>query len=419
VAKKIELLSAVKVRNLKGPGVFSDGGNLYFRIAPGGTCSWTFRFAVQGKTRYMGLGAYPEISLADARELAMGCRKLLQEGIDPIEHRRAQRGTQRAAEAKALTFDDCVRGYINTHEAEWTNPRHRTQWAKTVADYVSPVFGKKPVAQVDQADVLKALEPIWRDKVETASRVRGRIEAVLSWAAAHGLRPSGDNPAQWTRLKHLLPKKSKVRPVENFAALPYSEIGAFVAALRESSDLAARCLEFTILTAVRTNEALGARWEEFEVNESGAWTWTIPGSRTKLGREHRVPLSAPAVAIVERLQDLRGDSDFVFPGARQGRPLTAGAMLTLIKRMGRGDITVHGFRSTFRDWAGEVTHHPNHVVEQALAHAIGSAVEAAYRRGDLFEKRRRLMTDWADYCAVVRTGEVVPFKKRRGRSDQG
>jgi integrase len=415
VAKKIELLSAVKVRNLKGPGVFSDGGNLYYRVAPGGTCSWIFRFAVQGKTRYMGLGAYPEISLADARELARECRKLLRAGIDPIEHRRAQRGAQRVAEAKALTFDDAVRGYINTHEAEWTNARHRAQWAKTLADYVSPVFGKKSVGQVDQADVLKALEPIWRDKVETASRVRGRIEAVLSWAAAHGLRPSGDNPAQWTRLKHLLPKKSKVRKLEHFAALPYEEIAAFMADLRESSDLAARCLEFTILTAVRTNEARGARWDEFEVNEGKVWTWTVPGLRTKTGKEHRVPLSAPAVAIVERLQEFRGDGDFVFAGARQGRPLTAGAMLTLLERLGRRDITVHGFRSTFRDWAGEVTTHPNHVVEQALAHAVPSAVEAAYRRGDLFAKRRVLMDDWAAYCAKIETdaGKVVSLARAR------
>jgi integrase len=414
MAKTIERLSDLKLRSLKRPGFFSDGACLYHRIAPSGARGWILRYTMHGKSRDMGLGPYPEISLASARERARECRDLISQGIDPIDARAHQRAAAREEEAerrareKPKTFDDCVRGYIRSHEAEWSNRKHRTQWAKTLATYASPVFGKLPVAKVDQALVLKALEPIWRDKVETASRVRGRIESVLGWATAHGYR-TGDNPAAWVRLKHLLPKKSKVRKVEHFSALPYEQVGAFMAELRKSSDLAARCLELVILTAVRSNEALGARWDEVDFK---AKTWTIPGSRTKSGREHRVPLSAPAVELLERLRENRQDGEnFVFPGRGSG-PLSDGAMLMLLERMGRGDITVHGFRSTFRDWAGEATSHANHVVEMALAHAVPSAVEAAYRRGDLFEKRRLLMDEWATFCGEPR-GDVVPFKKQR------
>jgi integrase len=415
MAKTIEKLSDLKLRGLKKPGFYSDGDRLYFRVASAEARGWILRYTLHGKSRDMGLGSYPEISLASARERAKEARELVSQGVDPIDARAHQRAAAREEEAerrareKPKTFDDCVRGYIRSHEAEWSNAKHRAQWAKTIATYASPVFGKLPVAKVDQALVLKALEPIWRDKVETASRVRGRIEAVLGWATAHGYR-TGDNPASWVRLKHLLPKKSKVRKVEHFRALPYEQIGAFVAEIRKSSDLAARCLELVILTAVRTNEALGARWDEFDFK---AKTWTIPGSRTKTGKEHRVPLSAPAVELLERLHKSRQDGEeFVFPGRGRRAPLSDGAMLMMLERMGRGDVTVHGFRSTFRDWAGEATSHANHVVEQALAHAIGSAVEAAYRRGDLFEKRRLLMDEWAAFCGEPR-GDVVPFKKQR------
>jgi integrase len=269
-----------------------------------------------------------------------------------------------------------------------------------------------PVSAVDDGLVLRALkhENFWYDKPETASRVRGRIEAVLDWARVHGYR-SGENPARWKgHLDHLLPARSKLQRTKHHAALPYTEIGAFMTALRESSDLSARALELVILTATRTSEATGARWDEIDF---AAKTWTIPAERMKGRKEHRVPLSAPAVALLERLHERR-IGEFVFPGSKPGRALTRMAMPYLLQRMGRGDVTVHGFRSTFRDWAGEVTHHPNHVVEQALAHAIGSAVEAAYRRGDLFEKRRLLMDEWAAYCAAPR-GEVVEFKGRRRR----
>jgi integrase len=407
MAKKIELLSAVKVRNLNGPGYFADGGNLYFRIAPGGSCGWIFRYAIAGRTRDMGLGGFPEISLADARTLAAKCRRLLQEGIDPIEQRRAQRGAQRIAQAKSATFDDCVRGYIADHERAWGNTKHRAQWSSTLTAYASPVFGNLPVAAIDDGLVLRALKPAWYDKPETASRVRGRIEAVLDWARVHGYR-NGENPARWKgHLDHLLPARSKLQRIKHHAALPYTEIGAFMAQLRQRNDLSARALELVILAAARTGEAIGARWGEIDFE---AKTWTIPPERMKAGREHRVPLSDAALEILERLHESR-DGEFVFPG-KPGRPLSRMAMAMLMRRMGRTDVTIHGFRSSFRDWAAERTSYPNHVVEMALAHAVPSAVEAAYRRGDLLAKRQQLMQAWASYCAAAGTGEVVPMRRR-------
>jgi integrase len=416
VAKNSERLSALKVSNLKEPGYFSDGANLYFRIAPGGARGWIFRFTVQGRTRDMGLGAYPGISLAVARNLAGKCRELVKEGVDPVEQRRTGRAAQRVAAAKTMTFDECARQYIEDHEAGWRNEKHRAQWNSTLTRYASPVFGKLPVSAIDDAFVLRALKAIWYSKPETASRVRGRIESILDWARVSGYR-SGENPARWKgHLDHLLPPRSKVRRVTHHAALPYSKIGAFFAPLRERSDDAARALEFTILTAVRTGEALGATWGEIDFQ---AKTWTIPSERMKAGVEHRVPLSAAALAILEQLHnDRRGD--FVFAGAKPGRPLSQMAMLMLLRRMGYGEVTTHGFRSTFRDWAAERTNFPRDVAEMALAHAVGDKVEAAYRRGDLFEKRRRLMEAWADYCSVAGVGDgVVPMRRWAGDKRPG
>jgi integrase len=341
----------------------------------------------------------------------------------------------RAPEAKTVTFDDCVRGYLEAKEAEWTNPKHRAQWARTLDDYVSPVFGKKPVALVDQALVLEALEAaqahkdglsFWLAKPETASRVRGRIESVLGWATAHGYR-TGDNPAAWIRLKHLLPKKSKVRKREHFAALPYKQIGLLMAKLRSegADDLVARCLEFTILTAVRTNEVLGTTWDEIDLRDK---VWTIPKERTKTVKEHRVPLSSRALAILEeRLKSRQAGDDFVFPGRAAVGSLSDRVMLRLLQEgLGYGDVTVHGTaRSTFRDWAADETNFPNHVCEMALAHAV-AGVEGDYRRSDLFRKRRQLMQAWADYCGKIPTadtgkadiGKVVPMRPRGSRHGQ-
>jgi integrase len=405
VAKKVETLSAVRVRNLRGPGYFSDGGNLYFRIAPGGATGWIFRYAVAGKTRDMGLGGFPQISLASARKHAAECRELLQRGIDPIEQRRAQRGAQRVAETKSKTFDDCAREYIADHEAGWSNAKHRQQWVHSLAAHVSPVFGKLPVSAIDDGLVLRVLKAIWHTRPETASRVRGRIESVLDWARVHGYR-NGENPARWKgHLDHLLPARAKLARIKHHPALPYTEIGTFMATLRERDDLPSLALQFAILTAARTGEVVGARWDEIDLKNK---TWTIPGERMKGGKEHRVPLSTAAITILEQLRDR--DDEFVFAN-RPGRPLSVTALLDLMRRMGRHNITVHGFRSTFRDWGGERTNFANHVVEMALAHAVPSAVEAAYRRGDLFEKRRRLMDAWAQFCASAGSGDVVPMRK--------
>jgi integrase len=410
VAKTSSRLSALKVASLERPGYYADGANLYFRIAPGktpdegpqsgGARGWIFRFARQHRTRDMGLGPYPQISLATARKLASKCRELVNQGVDPIEHRRAEIAAQRVAAAKALTFDECAREFLKDHEAGWRNAKHRAQWGSTLKRYASPVFGKLPVSQIDGALVLRAVKAIWYTKPETASRVRGRVESVLDWARVHGYR-TGENPARWRgNLDHLLPARTKVRRVVHHAALPYGEIGTFMTALRERNDGAARALEFTILTAMRTTEALRATWKEVDLQKT---TWTVPAERMKGDKEHRVPLTA---AVLKILGDEPGDG-FLFPGARVGRPLSQMAFLMLLRRMGYGHITVHGFRSTFRDWAAERTSYPNEVVEMALAHAIPSAVEAAYRRGDLFDKRRRLMDAWAEFCRKAAVGPSI------------
>ena len=297
MAKTTERLSPLKVPHLVKPGLYADGGNLYFRVAPNGTQGWIFRFAIDGRTRDMGLGAYPEISIAAARKLAAKSREKLKEGIDPIERRKAERAAQRAAASKSLTFDACARQYIADHEAAWRNAKHRAQWTSTLRTYVSPVFGKLLVADVDGDLVMRALKSIWYTKPETASRLRGRIESVLDWARVNGYR-SGENPARWKgNLDHLLPARSKVKRVTHLPALPYTEIGAFIADLRQRQDLTARALEFVILTATRTKEALGATWAR-EIDLPGR-TWIVPADRMKIGNQHRIPLSSAAMRVLE------------------------------------------------------------------------------------------------------------------------
>src|SRR5262249_16788672 len=358
------------------------------------------------KERYMGLGSLDTVSLADAREKAADCRKLREQGKDPIEVRTAQRASAAAERAKAMTFDQCAERYIAAHRAGWRNPKHAAQWQNTLSTYVSPTFGRLPVQAVDVGLVIKVLEPIWSPKPETASRVRGRIEAVLDWAAARGFRDA-DNPARWKgRLDKLLPRRSKVRAVQHHAALAYAEIGTFICALRERPATAARALEFAILTAARTGEVLGARWNEVDLKGK---VWTVPASRMKNGREHRVPLSNAALAVLRQMQSLR-QNDRLFPGDRR-ETLSDMALLMLLRRMNRSDLTAHGFRSTFRDWAAERTNFPSEVVEMALGHAVSDKVEAAYRRGDLFEKRRKLMDAWASYCARPELhGEIITMR---------
>jgi integrase len=391
------LLTARSVEAKRARGRYSDGGGLVLQVSKWGTKSWAFRYQRGRRDRHMGLGPVHTLSLADARERARECRRLLLDGLDPIEERKAKRQSQRLETVRGLTFRDCAEGYIAAHGAGWRNAKHRAQWSSTLSAYAYPVIGELAVAVIGTALVLKSVEPIWASRPETAKRLRGRIENILDWAAVRGFR-SGDNPARWRgHLDKLLPAPSKVRPVKHHAAMPYSNLPQFMSELRDRDDVAARALELTVLAALRTGEVIGAEWSEIDLATK---VWTVPAVRMKAGREHRVPLSKRALEI---LGSMPRKGELVFPGGRKDRPLSNMAMLKTLERMGHGDVTVHGFRSTFRDWAAETTAYPNHVVEMALAHAIGNTVEAAYRRGDLFEKRRRLMDEWARFCERART----------------
>jgi len=412
MARSIGKLTALKVDRAKQPGMYGDGGGLYLRITQDGTKNWVFRYMLDGRPRWMGMGPLAIYGLQEARAKALDARRLRHEGIDPIEARKGERLRARLDAAKAITFKECAEAYIKAHRAGWRNGKHAAQWGATLATYAEPIIRALPVQAIDTTLVLKVLEPIWTAKPETAGRVRGRIEAILDWAKAREYR-QGENPARWRgHLDKLLPARGKVRKVEHHAALPYTELPGFLVALREQEGIGARALEFTILTAART---IGARWSELDLLDK---TWTVPAERMKAGREHRVPLSARALAILDDMQPLRpaGDADgFVFPGGKAGRALSNMAFLMLLRRMERDDLTAHGFRSSFRDWAAERTSSPSEVAQMALAHVVGSKVEAAYRRGDMFEKRRRLMQQWATFCTTApaqeRQSNVAPMRR--------
>lgn len=410
MARPSNRFSALQVARLKKPGRYGDGGGLWLQVSEAGTKSWLFRYMRHGRARQMGLGSFADVSLAQARTKASEARRLLRSGTDPIDARRNEITAARLADARSITFQEAAEAYIASHKAGWRNEKHAKQWGASLESTAYPVFGRLPVQAVDVAMVMKVLEPIWSTKTETASRVRGRIESVLDWARARGYR-EGENPARWRgHLDNLLPARSKVRKVQHHPALPFMEIGVFFEDLRDQDGTAARALEFLILTAARTGEVIGTRWSEIDLKEA---LWLVPSERVKSGREHRVPLSAPALAI---LRSLPGECDpeaFVFPGGRPGYPLSNMALLALLKRMKRDDLTAHGFRSTFRDWTAERTNYPRDVAEMALGHIVSDKTEAAYRRGDLFRKRRRLMEDWAKFCETPRpTGKVVTFGKR-------
>ncbi|MBL1258003.1 site-specific integrase [Methylocystis sp. Sn-Cys] len=398
-----------------GVGYHCDGDSLYLQVTQGGdgslNRSWLVRYATgeikmsaSGKSRraerQMGLGPYPRVSLKEAREKAQEALRLTASGQDPVEAKRASKSSAALANAKAMSFAECAEAYIRSHEHGWRNDKHRAQSRNTLATYAHPAIGPLPVAGIDVGLVLKVLEPIWVSKPETASRLRGRIEAILDWARARGFR-EGENPARWRgHLDKLLPARSKIRRVEHHAALPYSAIPSFMGELHERDATAARALEFTILTAARTGEVIGVTWDEIDLRER---VWTIPASRMKGGRQHRVPLSDAAITILET-QAQRREGKFVFSGGN-GRALSNMALLMLLRRMGL-DVTAHGFRSSFRDWAGDCTHFPREVIEAALAHVVESKVEAAYRRSDAIEKRRKLMDAWARFCVEeTQTGE--------------
>jgi integrase len=356
-------------------------------------------FTLQGRAREMGIGSLQKVSLGDARKKASEARGLLGEAKDPLTQRRMKDMEQIASEklelARSMTFDQCADAYINVHQAAWRNEKHRQQWRNTLSTYVSSVFGTTRVQSIDTNDIINVLEPIWNKKTETARRVRGRIEVILDWAKVRGYR-NGENPARWRgHLSHLLPSPMKVRPVKHHAALPYTEIPTLVKKLHEVEGVAALALEFLILTAARTGEVIYARWPEVDLKRQ---VWVVPAERMKGKREHRVPLSDRAVHILQNVNLLH--EEYIFPGRVSREPLSNMAMLMLLGRMNLCDVTAHGFRSTFRDWAAEQTEFTNEVVEMALAHSIGNKTEAAYRRSDFFEKRRALMSAWCGFCGT-------------------
>ncbi len=405
-------LTSARLRTLTKPGTYGDGSGLYLQVRGPEQRAWLFRYKRSGKGRLMGLGPYPEIGLADAREAAAAARKLLAQGVDPLDARRAAQAEETAAQAR--TFRQVADAYVAAHEAAWRNAKHRQQWRNTLATLAYPKLGAMPVAAITTADVLAVLQPIWKATPETASRLRGRIEAVLSYSKALHWR-EGQNPAAWKdNLDHLLPQTGKLARVEHHAALPWSDMGAFMAALRGKAGIGARALEFAILTAARSGEVRGAIWGEIDLD---AATWTVPGGRMKAGREHRVPLSDAALAVLREVAPLRdreaGAAALVFSGIKHGKPLSDMSLTAVLRRMEMGDLTAHGFRSSFRDWCAEATAYPREVAEAALAHVNKDKVEAAYARGDLFDKRRRLMAEWATYCSrPAAGGDVVPLRAK-------
>ena len=382
----------------KKPGLHCDGGGLYLRVTPPAGRSWVFRYMLDGKAREMGLGSYPEVTMDLARELAREARATKAIGQDPIEIRDSKLAREQLTAARAVTFRRCAEAYIESRAETWKNAKHKRQWSATLDTYVMPMLGDMAVSAIDRALVVKVLEPIWLAKPETAKRVRGRIEAVLDWAAAREYR-TGENPARWKgSLQKLFPSVSRVRSVKHHAALPYAELPAFMSKLMGQAGVGAIALRFTILTAVRTGEAIGATWPEFDLDTA---VWTIPARRTKTDREHRIPLSKPARSILKFQHKATNSGSFVFPGPSLTKPLSNMAMLTVIRRMGHTGVTVHGFRSTFRDWVEETTDFAGSVAESALGHVVRDKVEAAYRRGDLFEKRKALMTAWGAFCTTT------------------
>jgi integrase len=396
MARKINRLNARAVATITKHGRHADGGCLYLSISPNGGRRWVFLYRWHGKPTEIGLGSARDVTLARARELASQARAKLAEGINPKEARRSSEGA---------TFGECADRLIEAMRPSWRNGKHAAQWKMTLQEYAAPLR-RLPVDKITTDDVLSVLKPFWNDKPETASRLRGRIERVLDAAKAQGLR-SGENPARWRgHLDQLLPKRQQLTRGHH-PAMSYTDVPAFVADLQARQATAASALEVAVLTAARSGEVLGARWVEFDLDRA---VWTVPATRMKAGREHRVPLSPRALKIVKAMQDTR-NGDFVFPGHRPGRPLSVMALEMVLRRMKIKDATVHGFRSAFRDWAAECTNFPNEVCEAALAHVIENKAEAAYRRGDLFDKRRKLMEAWAAYCVHPKAAAVVAFRR--------
>jgi integrase len=398
-------LSAKKVEKLKMPGRYHDGHGLYLQVVSPTNRSWVFKYERAGRERMLGLGPLHTFSLAEARQRARAARQQLADGIDPVEAKKALRVALKVETAKTITFETAAREYFAQHEKKWKNPKHSTQFLSSLQNYAFDIIGELPVSAIYIGQVLKVLERkdhekypgvrLWDAITETANRVRKRIEVVLDWSAVRGYRATGDNPARWTgHLENVLPARHKIRKTEHFKALPYAELPTFYGKLQARNELTARALQFAILTAARTAETLGATWDEIDFANR---MWTIPATRIKAAREHRVPLSDAAIAILRALPREDG-TPFLFIGARTGAAMQDRTLAAVVRRVG-GGATVHGFRSTFRQWGAEQTAFPSEMLEMALAHAVGTATERAYQRSDLLEKRRRLMQDWAEFCS--------------------
>jgi len=404
------MLTQRKVERAK-PGRYGDGHGLYLVVHNANNKSYVFRYERDGRERWMGLGPIHTVDLKQARSKAREARLLLLEGVDPLDHRKAQRVALKAAKAKLLTFAEAARRYFDQHESKWRNATHRKQWLTTLKS-VFPVLGDMPVGEIDTPAVLRAIEPHWLSKTETMARTRGRIEAVLDWCTVRGYR-SGDNPARWKgHLAEVLPKRSQVAKVEHHPALSYRELPAFLAGLRQREGVGARALEFLILTAARTGEVLGAKWDEFDLTNK---MWTVPAGRMKSGAEHRVALSQRAVELLRSLPTEDGNI-FVFIGPRPGSGLSGAIMTQVLRRMGCADVSVHGMRSTFRDWCAEQTNFPRELAELALAHRVGDKTERAYQRADMIKKRFMLAEAWAKYCSsppAKESGKVLPMRPAR------
>lgn len=408
--KKAKELSATEVKRLTKTGVHAVGvvAGLLLQVSPSGARSWILRATVGTKRRDIGLGGYPDISLAQAREKARDTKEQIKAGVDPVEQRKSANADLKNRQRTQITFDDAAERFIANKQHEFKSKKHTAQWSSTLNTYASPIIGKLPVAEIELNHIIQILEPIWLEKTQTAKRLRGRIESVLSWATVAGFR-SGDNPARWKgHLDTVLPKPSKVTKVKHHKAIPWQEMGAFMTELKKREGMAAKALEFVILTATRSGEVRGGTWDEIDL-KSGIWT--VPLERMKAGKEHRVPLSKEAIQLLKSIPMLEG-TKYIFAAPRGGK-LSDMSLSAVVRRM-KVEAVPHGFRSTFRDWCSESTNYPHAVAEMALAHTIGNKVEAAYRRGDLFAKRVRLMQEWAKYCNTEQVkGEVVGIREKK------
>jgi integrase len=412
MVRAVNKLSTLRIKAIKKAGRYSDGDGLYFYVSKSGNRSWVFRYRdrVTGKLRDRGLGPARDVTLEQARNAARVARGELRAGVDPIDARKAERTEAQRQRSQAVTFGQCTERYIESHRPAWRSEKHADQWRSTLDTYAAALL-QKPVADIDDASVLEALEPIWTTKTETATRVRQRIEAVLDWAAARQYR-RGDNPARWRgHLDHLLPKPNKLKAVQPRSALPYLDAPALFLELRTQAGMAPIALQLQILTATRPGEVVGAQWDEFNV---GTLTWTIPGERMKSGKPHRIPLSPEVASLLTRLPRA---GQQVFPGVR-GNCMTTAAPLKVLKAL-RPGMTAHGFRSTFRDWAADMTAFPREVAEQALAHSLPDKTEAAYRRTDLFQKRALLMAEWSRYCHSPKLPASISSLTARGKRRAG